>query len=103
MSAVDAVITSFNAATSAALAGLTVWAILSHRVKDGVVIKAGLMCLALGLAVTAWHLVDGIGCEDLLPLNRARALINVGLLISLAGYAREVRAGRTWRDLIDMP
>ena len=47
----DEVVTIFNATAAAALAVALGWAVLSHRVRDGVVIKLGLICMALGFAI----------------------------------------------------
>jgi predicted neutral ceramidase superfamily lipid hydrolase len=97
---VDQFIALANAAGSAVIAALSTWAILSHRVRDGVLIKCGLILLAIGCAVSAWHLFDGIDGSDLLALNRARFVQLAGMLIVALGYWLHLRKGRTIRDLV---
>lgn len=98
----DQAITTINAAVSGTLAGAIAWAILSRRVKDGVVIKVGLILLALGCAVTCIKLIDGLDNMDLLALNRARLLAHAGLLVVLVGYWLHLRAGRKVEDIITL-
>lgn len=97
----DELIVWFNLGTSAFLAAASAWAILSHRVRDGVIIKTGLILACFGFGATAWHLANGINCADLLPLNRCLALVQVGCLLVTFGYGLHVWAGRSIEDIID--
>lgn len=81
-----------------------VWAILSPRVRDGIVIKAGLICMAMGFgAVAAINLTDHQSAH---ALARAQALISSGIAVVILGYLlRRVREGHPvrretdWADL----
>ncbi|MBC7729137.1 MAG: hypothetical protein H7242_16310 [Microbacteriaceae bacterium] len=80
----------FNAATALLLALLCAWAVLSPRVRDGIVIKLGLIGMSLGFFVTFWAVADGMDCDDLNALARAGLLTRGGLLIVIAGWAWRV-------------
>jgi len=104
----DALTSWLNAWTCAVLAIIFGWAVLSPRVHDGVIIKAGLISMALGFAATAWALADGQSCDDLHVLGRAEMLIHGGLLVVMFGFALRTRGGREkrrrvtdWGDLDD--
>jgi sulfite exporter TauE/SafE len=97
----DQLIALANAVGSAGIAAASAWAILSNRVRDGIVIKSGLILLALGCGVSAWHLFDGIGYDDLMALNRARLVTLAGMTVIGAGYWLRLRAGQGIGDLID--
>lgn len=97
----DQLIALANAIGSASIAAVSAWAILSQRVRDGIVIKSGLILLAMGCGISAWHLIDGIGCDDLMALNRARLVTLCGMSVVGFGYWLRLRAGQTVHDLID--
>lgn len=99
----DQLIATANAFGSAGIAAAAAWAILSNRVRDGIIIKAGLILLALGCAVSAWHLFDGIDCSDLMALNRARLVTLCGMSVVAVGYWLRLRAGQTIADMILAP
>lgn len=93
----DALIAAFNAIAYAVLALATAWAVLNPRINDGVVIKAGLIFMALGFSATAVALADGQTCSDLHVLGRAELLIHSGLLVVGLGFAWRIRDGRRRR------
>jgi uncharacterized membrane protein len=97
----DDIIALFNSLVSGVLALVFGWAILSHRVRDGVVIKVGLILMSAGFSVVSYLMVDGVCGEDAYPLNRAELLVHLGLLVVLFGYAMHRRRGRTLLDIID--
>ena len=81
-------------------------AILSPRVHDGVVVKIGLICMALGFGAIALQLWRGIEANDLLSLERALLLVNAGLAVVIIGYLwrkakvhHPVRRSTDWADL----
>jgi hypothetical protein len=100
---VDQIIAMANAVFSGLIAAVSTWAILSHRVRDGVVIKTGLILMSIGCAVTAAYLFNGISCQDLLGLNRARLVTLLGMSVIAFGYWLSLRSGKTLSDLVDMP
>ena len=93
----DAFTTTANAWATLLLACFCAWAIFSPRVRDGVVIKLGLILMAIGYLVTVAQLVDGMDCSDLHGLARSALLTRVGLLIVVAGWLWRHRA-KTWSD-----
>ena len=60
-----------------------VWAILSHRVRDGIVVKVGLIAMTAGFGSASLHLLSG----DVPPqaLARSVVLIEAGMVVALAG------------------
>lgn len=98
----DDLIVFINVMGSAAVFGVCVWAILSYRVRDGMLIKLGLITVAVGSIVTAYHLADGLNCHDLHPLNRARALVQIGLIEVAVGLYLRLRAGERLRDIVQL-
>ncbi len=82
----DAFTSAANAFAALLLACICAWAILSPRVRDGVVIKLGLILMAIGYLVTVAQLADGMDCSDLQGLARSELLTRVGLLIVAAGW-----------------
>lgn len=90
----DVFVPAINVLTALALAALCAFAVLSPSVKDGVVIKLGLIIAALGYMVTVYALVDGVSCEDIKTLARASLLTRCGLLVICAGWFwRKARKG----------
>ena len=96
----DTVIANINALLSLLMAGVIVWAIVSHRVQDGIVIKLGLVAMALGLGFAAVRLLDGLACNDLLYLTRARLLTNLGIILAVVGCAWRLHSGQTLADIV---
>jgi RsiW-degrading membrane proteinase PrsW (M82 family) len=102
----DALIDSVNVLASAALAVLLGWAAMSPRVRDGVVIKAGLVLAALGFAATAWAVSYAQHCTDWVVVGRAQVLIHSGAMLIIVGWVMRTRGGRRklrrttdWSDL----
>lgn len=100
-------IANFNTFMSVLLASLAGWAIMSHRVRDGVIVKAGLICVALGFLGAALVSIDN---GDHNSLASAYALVFVGLLICAVGYllrsrrhrSRGISAQRRLSDWVDL-
>lgn len=90
----DQFITTFNGAVCSMLAIAAAWAALNPKVHDGVVIKAGLISMALGFAGTALALVDGLSCLDMPALSRSGLLIHGGLLLVAAGWLWRTQGGK---------
>lgn len=98
----DSAMALINAAVCGLIATALVALILSPRVNDGIVIKSGLICMALGFGAVAVRMADGLRAEDALHLARAILLINLGLLLAAGGYAlRRKRARRPLRRASD--
>lgn len=92
----------FNAAMSLLLAAAIGWAILSHRVHDGVVVKFGLICLSLGFLGAFLIYLEGAHHHDQ-AMDNVHALIYIGLLICCFGYWLRTKEGlnRRIKDWID--
>ena len=98
----DDLVTGFNVVASATLCALLAAAVLSDRVKDGIVIKAGLSLMALGLALTTLVLMDGLAPSDVWRLNNSRAVMLLGGLLAAFGLAwRMWRGERRSADYIE--
>lgn len=98
----DQVLVAANVLFNLALAVLFTWAVMSTKVRDGVLIKLGLMCMAVGHGMVAWHMIDGMVCSDLAPLTRARFVSHLGVGIALFGLWRRVRGGASLGDLVQL-
>lgn len=87
-------ITFINTAVCCVLAAAATWACLSPRVHDGIVIKLGLIGLAIGFASHAWIVHDGTDAFDAIALARAQLIINAGMLAVVVGVMRRARSSR---------
>jgi hypothetical protein len=90
----DSIWTQVNTVVCCLLALATSWACLSRRVHDGLVIKLGLILLALGFSGHAWITHDGIDAYDAVALTRAQLLINAGMALAVIGWLLRGRSGR---------
>ena len=88
----DATLVTFNAAMYAVLSLAAAAAVLASQVRDGVVVKLGLIFLSLGFGFKVVVLFDGLQLVDAVLLTRANALVNVGALIVALGYVLRSRA-----------
>jgi hypothetical protein len=96
----DQVLSLINLGSSCALAALAAWAIMSPVVRDGIIVKVGLILMTMGHGIAALHLFNGLAHADLLGLNRARFLINAGLLIVVLGYGWRHRCGERLHHIV---
>lgn len=88
----DLLLSWINAAASGLISLVLIGAILSPKVHDGVVVKIGLICLAAGFGAIALRLLDGIGPDEVVGLERALLLVNAGIAVVIVGYL--MRASR---------
>lgn len=101
---------AFNTTMSLLLSALSSWAILSCRVRDGIIVKIGLACISIGFLSLFMLALDPGGRQ---PLAFANALVHIGLVICVAGYLvrnirKRPRAGQGTRkrrlaDWVDLP
>lgn len=82
----DILLTLANATACGMIFFALVGAILSPRVHDGIVIKAGLICMALGFGSIMLSLADGSAIGDGQRLVRALLLIHAGIAVVILGY-----------------
>lgn len=88
---------TFNTLMSLFLSMLAGWAVMSRRVRDGVLIKLALISLAIGFLSLFFLSIDPGGTE---PRAIAHALIYLGLLGLVAGYWLRCRACRAkWQAM----
>lgn len=98
---------AFDTVAAAVLATVCGWAVMSPRIHDGLVIKAGLILMSLGLALLSFSLADA--AEVARPYIVAGSLVLVGLLVVVVGAALRVmntpprrrRRVTDWGDLSD--
>ena len=96
----DEILIRANCVTSAIISACAAWAVLSPQVRDGVVVKLGLIGMSMGHGMVAIHLMDGLQAAELLHLNRARFVGNMGVLLILGGYWWRYQAGERLRDVL---
>lgn len=88
---------TFNTSMALLLFMLAGWAVMSRRVRDGVLIKLALILLASGFLSLFFLALDPGGAE---PRAFAHALIYLGLLGLAAGYWLRCRAcNANWRSM----
>lgn len=91
----DRLMSVINLAACGLLSAAALWAVLSPRVQDGIVIKLGLGMLSLGFAAVGVALA---GDRPLVAVERALAFVHLGLLVVAAGIGiRWHRSGRVYR------
>ena len=81
------------------------WVVLSATVREGIVIKTGLICMVAGLFSTAALTLTLTGMDSMRGLLNAGLALRLGLCIVIAGYwLKTRRAGHyclrasDWRD-----
>jgi len=79
---------TLNAVLSLLLSAFAGWAIMSRCVKDGVIIKVGLVLLSLGSLAEFFLTLDPGGLR---ALTAAHVTVSLGLLICVAGYLLRTR------------
>ena len=80
----------FNTCMAALLATITGWAIMSHRVRDGIIVKIGLSFISIG-----FFGLFLIALEDGFDKSFAHALVYAGMLICAVGYLFRRRRNRS--------
>ena len=101
----DDFILRFNALLSVLLGGGIAYAVLSRHVHDGIIIKAGLIFMALGLLSKVGPLYDAQTTQaNFIGLSRANLLVHIGMAVAAAGYVRRKHVGeRNRRRVTDSP
>ncbi len=70
-----------NGLLSIAISALAFYAVVSKRISDGLVMKAGLILLSLGHFAAAAFLLDGSSLDDTVPVLRSQFCVRVGYLL----------------------
>lgn len=93
---------AFNLLASLAMVVLCAWAIMDPKVKDGIVIKVGLMFIALAFV---GFFALGLEPSRTQVLDAAQGCLYVGLIICILGYlgrrrrnAQAIRRASDWVD-----
>lgn len=80
---------SLTNAIACGLISLTlIGVIVSPRIHEGAVIKVGLISMALGFGAIALRLVDGYQPDEIVGIERALLLVNLGIAVVIVGYLR---------------
>jgi|CXWL01.1.fsa_nt_gi hypothetical protein len=102
------IVIAFDTLASAALATVCGWAVMSPRVRDGVIIKLGMIAMSLGLALISFALTDPYIPDLGSAVAVAGTLVLAGMLIVVCGAALRVmrrpkhrRRVTDWADLSD--
>jgi hypothetical protein len=80
---VDNKMNEFNGLVSFLMFCICGWAVMAPSVRDGIIVKLGLSVLALGFLSAVFLAIDPVGRRQLAVVQ---AVLNVGLLIVMAGY-----------------
>lgn len=93
---------AFNAIVTGLIALALVWAVMSPKIEDGLVIKLGLASMALGfmgVSVMSW-------LDQWWTMPQALAAIHIGLILCGVGYwyrskraHKPLRRATDWADL----
>lgn len=77
------------------LSTAAMWAVMSPRVRDGIVIKSGLILLSIGFAAVGAALAQE---RTVTEIGRALSLVHAGLLTVVVGiFLRWKKTGRVYR------
>lgn len=106
----DTIISNINAVFCSVLFALIVSAILHPGVKDGIVVKSGLIVLATGFGSLAFKFFSGLYYEEIHGLLKALLLVHVGACILFFGYflrtsnkGHKMRRSTDWAELDELP
>lgn len=97
----DLIASAFDFFAAIMLALIASWAVMSPRVQDGVIIKLGLIFVALGAGGLASALYDGLDSTDIHVLSHATLMLNVGLLVIVIGAVARLRSPGKKRRVSD--
>lgn len=98
----DIAFSLLNALACGLISLALIGAVLSPRVHDGIIIKVGLVSMALGFGACALRLLDGSAAGDGQALGRCLLLINSGIAVVVIGFlVRKLRGGHALRRSTD--
>jgi hypothetical protein len=105
----DVIYEAIELANSYICAGIAIvfaWAVIDNRIKDGVLIKTGLILLSIGLFGVSMTLYEEHIYDKLQAIERSILLINIGCLVAIGGVALRFFVGKKparrvtdWADL----
>lgn len=75
-----------NTASCGGLALVLIYAVMHPRVQDGIIVKVGLISMALGFGSIAVRSLDGMTEGDAANLARSVLMISSGAFVVLGGY-----------------
>lgn len=76
------------------------WLVLSPKIHEGLWIKAGMICMAMSLLVTAWHTLAMT--RDYSSLWAAALVLRTGLLVVCIGLIMRRTRCDSWGQAFDM-
>lgn len=88
----SSVASAVNFTAAILLVAVSTYAVLSPKVHDGVVVKLGLILVALGAGGLASALYNGLDTQDIRALTHSTLMLNIGLLIVIIGGVLRLRA-----------
>lgn len=87
----DTIVPILNAVMTGLLAIVLIVAILHPGVNDGIVIKVGMIGMALGFGAIALIMLDGIQPGDRTRIQRGLLMVCSGIAVVILGYAWRCR------------
>lgn len=78
------------------------YVVLNPKIHDGIVIKLGLISMALGFGSIGLRMLDPVLMNDAIGFGRSVLLINIGVVVIILGYVTRCgRCGHALRRLTD--
>ncbi len=90
----------FNSSISLVLSLVIGWTVMSKHVKDGVIVKIGLICLSIGF-LAAWMITLQSGYKNSDALEVVHCLIYTGMAVCIGGYKWRTHDGGRGRRMND--
>lgn len=98
----DALLQLINSGACGLIAVVLGWIVLDPKVHDGVVVKTGLICMALGFGSVALLLPGGLTEAEVVGLERSLLLVNAGLSVVIVGLVWRARSPRSLAHFMEL-
>lgn len=91
----DRIVAIFNAGVLLGLCALALWVAIDERFKTRILVTGGLGLTCIGSGTIGLWMLVGVDAWDLGAFNRAIAVLNLGVIVTVAGYVwRTLHVGR---------
>ena len=89
---------SINAVFAGLLCAACVYAVMSARVKDGLIVRLGLVVMALGFGAMSGRLATGMHTGEIDSFQRIMLFVHVGLSLCIIGVVWRVKTCKHAKD-----